>query len=170
MQMITRIQILAIMLAAPALQAQWLNYPTAGVPRLPNGQPNLSAPAPRTPDGKPDLSGLWEPATPAAVNGSSTFLAGDLPGDRQFSGIGGNVPGGLRPAAKGSPLTATAKVTERFRRPSFAKLEIAITIDDRKAYTKPRSIQVHQALALDTDLIEFVCLEHEKDIPHLVGK
>ena len=91
--MITRIQILAIILAAPALRAQWLNYPTAGVPRLPNGQPNLSAPAPRTPEGKPDLSGLWEPATPAAVNGSSTFLTGDLPGDRQFSGIGVNVPG-----------------------------------------------------------------------------
>ncbi len=90
-----RIQIVAIILAAPALHAQWLNYPTAGVPRLPNGQPNLSAPTPRTPDGKPDLSGLWEPATPAAINGSSTFLTGDLPGDRQFSGIGVNVPGGL---------------------------------------------------------------------------
>jgi hypothetical protein len=61
-------------------------------------------------------------------------------------------------------------VTERFRRPSFGKLEIDITIDDPKAYTKPWSIQVLQALALDTDLIEFVCLENEKDIPHLVGK
>ncbi len=61
-------------------------------------------------------------------------------------------------------------MTERFRRPSFGKLEIDITIDDPKAYTKPWSIQVHQALALDTDLIEFVCLENEKDIPHLVGK
>src|SRR5256885_1935490 len=180
MQMITRIQILAIIVAAPALQAQWLNYPTAGVPRLPNGQPNLSAPAPRTADGKPDLSGLWEPATPAAINGSSTFLAGDLPGDRQFSGIGVDVPGGLplQPWAAelvetcrtGQFKDAPAKVTERFRRPSFGKLEIDITIDDSKAYTKPWSIQVHQDLALDTDLIEFVCLENEKDIPHLVGK
>jgi hypothetical protein len=92
MPVITRTQLLAIILAAPALQAQWLNYPTAGVPRLPNGQPNLSAPAPRTPDGKPDLSGLWEPAAPAA---SSTFLTGDPPGDRQFTGIGVNLPGGL---------------------------------------------------------------------------
>jgi len=41
--------------------AQWLNYPTPGIPRLPNGKPNLSAPAPRLPDGKPDLSGLWKP-------------------------------------------------------------------------------------------------------------
>jgi len=40
--------------------AQWLNYPTAGVPRLPNGQPNLAAPAPRGPDGKLDLTGVWQ--------------------------------------------------------------------------------------------------------------
>ena len=39
--------------------AQWLGYPTAGVPKLANGKPNLSAPAPRATDGKPDLSGIW---------------------------------------------------------------------------------------------------------------
>src|SRR5262249_20317621 len=39
--------------------AQWLNYPAPGVPRLPDGKPNLSAPAPRSPDGKPDLDGIW---------------------------------------------------------------------------------------------------------------
>ena len=39
----------ALLLCAPAPQfAQWLNYPTAGVPRLPNGKPNLTARAPRT--------------------------------------------------------------------------------------------------------------------------
>jgi hypothetical protein len=41
---------------------QWLNYPAPGTPRLPDGKPNLSAPAPRTPDGKPDLSGVWRGA------------------------------------------------------------------------------------------------------------
>src|SRR5438477_10517806 len=41
------------------LSAQWLNYPTPGIPRTPDGKPNLSAPAPRTPDGKPDFSGIW---------------------------------------------------------------------------------------------------------------
>src|SRR5260221_3779756 len=40
-------------------QAQWLNYPTPGTPRTPDGKANLSAPAPRTADGKPDLSGVW---------------------------------------------------------------------------------------------------------------
>jgi hypothetical protein len=44
--------------------AQWLNYPTPGTPRLPNGKPNLDAPAPRTPDGKIDLSGIWTGAGP----------------------------------------------------------------------------------------------------------
>jgi len=48
-----------VLLAAWPLPAQWLNYPTPGMPRLPDGKPNLSAPAPRLADGKPDLSGVW---------------------------------------------------------------------------------------------------------------
>jgi hypothetical protein len=48
------------LLSATSSEAQWINYPTPGIPRLPDGKPNLSAPAPRTADGKPDLSGLWE--------------------------------------------------------------------------------------------------------------
>ena len=47
-----------------AADAQWLNYPTPGTPRLPDGRPNLSAPAPRTADGRPDLSGVWRGAGP----------------------------------------------------------------------------------------------------------
>src|ERR671935_1929225 len=42
------------------LEAQWLKYPTPGIPRTADGKPNLTAPAPRTADGKPDLSGLWQ--------------------------------------------------------------------------------------------------------------
>ena len=51
--------LLVCALSAPAIAQQWMNYPTPGVPRLPDGKPNLSAPAPRTADGKPDLSGIW---------------------------------------------------------------------------------------------------------------
>ena len=47
------------LLAVPA-GAQWVNYPTPGMPRTADGKPNLEAPAPRTADGKPDFSGLWE--------------------------------------------------------------------------------------------------------------
>src|SRR5512140_1335256 len=39
--------------------AQWLNFPTPGIPRTRDGKPNLSAAAPRAADGKPDLSGVW---------------------------------------------------------------------------------------------------------------
>ena len=39
--------------------AQWLNFPTPGIPRTGDGKPNLTAPAPRALDGKPDLSGVW---------------------------------------------------------------------------------------------------------------
>ena len=46
--------------AVPAsAAAQWIQYPTPGIPRTADGKPNLTAPAPRTPDGKPDLSGIW---------------------------------------------------------------------------------------------------------------
>jgi hypothetical protein len=54
--------VFAIILSAltTPLAAQWVDYPTPGIPRTANGKPNLTAPAPRTADGKPDLSGLWQ--------------------------------------------------------------------------------------------------------------
>ena len=44
--------------------AQWLDRPTPGIPRTPDGKPNLTAPAPRGPDGKPDLTGIWNGPVP----------------------------------------------------------------------------------------------------------
>ncbi len=55
-----RAVVLALAVFPLALFAQWPDYPTPGVPKTPDGKPNLSAPAPRTADGKPDLSGIWE--------------------------------------------------------------------------------------------------------------
>jgi hypothetical protein len=255
--------------AAQLLAAQWINYPTAGVPKNPDGSPNLSASAPRTKDGKPDLSGLWAPPRRAPVNES---LEGQLNATGPFWDFGSVVPGGLpyrpwaaevrhrrfadhskdnpdvecmplgilqmnthpfprrfvqspgylailherdmeyrqiftdgRPLPKdpqpswngystgrwegdtlvvetigfrdglwadydGSPVTSEAKITERFRRGNFGSMEIEMTVDDPKAYTKPWTVKQNLALQLDSDLLEYVCLEGEKDSRHMVGK
>ena len=50
----------AVLTMAGAASAQWLNYPTAGIPRNLDKKPDMTAPAPRTSDGKPDLTGIWE--------------------------------------------------------------------------------------------------------------
>jgi hypothetical protein len=60
--------IIALAVAPTFAQAQWLNHPTPGIPRTPDGKPNLSAPTPRAADGRPSLSGLWQTeAAPAEV-------------------------------------------------------------------------------------------------------
>jgi hypothetical protein len=71
---------------------------------------------------------------------------------------------------EGSPLTESGHMTERFRRVNYGNLEIEITVDDPKAYTKPWTVKVNQRIMLNTELIEFVCQENEKDVPHLRGK
>jgi len=87
------IWMLIALAAGPALaQAQWLNHRTSGLPRTPDGKPNLSAPAPRAADGRPDLSGLWqtqsappdvlERVTPGVTNG-----AGEEPVSQYFINI-----------------------------------------------------------------------------------
>jgi len=52
-----------MLFAATTAEAQWLNYPTAGIPRRSDGKPDTNAPTPRTADGKPDLSGIWRTPT-----------------------------------------------------------------------------------------------------------
>ena len=60
----------------------------------------------------------------------------------------------------GNPLTDAAKITERFRRPAYGRMEIDITIDDRKAYLRPFTVRWNQTLAIDEELIESVCQDN----------
>jgi hypothetical protein len=260
----------ALILAAalPAVNAQWLDYPTPGVPRTADGKPNLSAPAPRTADGKPDFSGMWGWETPrpcgahctdsspgwAFMNLATNLKGGpprqpwaeelvkkrgaDLAKDdpnvrclprgavrvltddyykrffqtpdrvlilternmayRQIFTDGRPFPADPNPTwngystgkwdgdtlvvqtigfrddlwldSAGNPLTSAAKVTEKFQRLNYGTLRVDITIDDPKAYTAPWSIQLNQPIVLDSELIDNVCLENEKDSAHMVGK
>jgi len=69
---------------------------------------------------------------------------------------------------EGSPLTSSGKMTERWRRVKFGLMQIDITIEDPKAYTKPFTVRVNHQLMPDTELMEFVC--QERDAVHYVGK
>lgn len=262
------ILICAMLMGIPA-GAQWVQYRAAGIPRLPNGAPNLNAPTPRTRDGKADLSGIWvdeenRPCPPyncddmltpqefwdigwglkgglpyqpwaaalvkerGAARGQGDPTSHCLPGGpakmhtdplyrkivqtpglvlilnernamyRQIFTDGRPLPKDPQPSwngystgrwdgdilvvttsgfredtwldRKGSPLTEAGKITERFRRVNYGRLEIAMTVDDPKAYTAPWSVTLHQNLKADTELIDYICLENEKDQRHLVGK
>jgi hypothetical protein len=261
----------ALILAAvaPTLFAQWLDYPTPGIPRTPDGKPNLTAPAPRTADGKPDLSGMWgwipfgKPCgahcgdlqiSPEFMNLANTLKQGppyqpwaaelvkkrradNMKDDpnvrcmprgalriwtddyykriiqiperlivlternmqyRQIFTDGRPLPPDPNPTwngysvakwegdalvvhttgfrddlwldSYGNPLTNSAKVTEKIRRPNFGTLEIEITIDDPKAYTAPWTVKLSDPLVMDSELLDYYCLENEKDFIHMVGK
>ena len=73
-------------------------------------------------------------------------------------------------SGQGNPTTDALHVTERMRRRDFGHMDIQITIDDPKAYTKPWTAELHPQLIPDMDLLEFVCNENERDLRHLVGK
>lgn len=253
-----RVFVLCVGLTITA-SAQWLSYPTAGLPRTPDGKPNLDAPAPTSANGKPDLSGIWIPADttyfmdlaadlkpegppyqpwakalaeqrqggvhkddplaqcmPPGVprvetHGGHPFKIIQMPREmvmlyetstndvfrevftdgrplpkepqpswRGYSvgtwagdalvvdSIGFNARGWLD-TEMGRPQTEALHVTERFRRTSVGKLEIGITIDDPKAYTKPWTAKVQLHLVPDTELIETTC-ENSRNVEHMVGK
>ncbi len=245
----------AICFVSSSALAQWPDYPTPGIPRTPDGKPNLTAPAPRTPDGKPDLSGIWlSPRT--KVNVALSLKAGEtVPfqpwakevfDQRQATNSKDDpsarcLPVGLtvrptlptplkilqtpmvtvilyesrtnfrqiftdgRPLPKdvawttwqgfsigkwegdtfvvetagtngkfwldqaGHPATESFHLIERYRRRDFGHLDLEMTIDDPKAYTKPWDLSVTMNLQADTGLLEYFC-ENEKDSQRMVGK
>jgi hypothetical protein len=72
--------------------------------------------------------------------------------------------------AAGHPRTEAMHIVERFTRRDFGHIDVQVTFDDPGAYTKPFSIGYTQTLTPDTDVIESVCAENERDRPHLVGQ
>jgi hypothetical protein len=281
--------VLCTVLMASHLEAQWIKYPTAGVPRKADGTVNMSAPTPRLAGGKPDLSGIWTTAEPNRRTGNLSAPGqqggradardareADTPGDpknitasRQMANIGVDIPGGLpyqpwlvplvkertdnmaiddphircfpdnflrayglphllkfvhtpnllivlnemnagyrqiftdaRPLPEdpnptwqgyssskwsgdtlvidtiglrddswidwsGSVLTEKAKVREEIRRPDFGHLEIRVTVDDPKAYTKPWTVTLKERIVVDAELIDEICLENEQFVKHI---
>jgi hypothetical protein len=68
--------------------------------------------------------------------------------------------------AMGHPHSDALRLTERFRRPDAGHLEIEVTIDDPRAYTKPITYTIKSTLIPDDDLLEYFCTENEKDVQH----
>jgi hypothetical protein len=241
--------------AAPAV-AQWTGYKTPGIPRLPGGKPNLSAPAPRSADGKPDLSGIWQ-AGRAGAGGQYGYdynVAQDLPPGGltawaqsvreqrvqdfrkdsplahclpvsvpflNFRGLsrivqtpqlvvilyespnsphrsifldGRELPRDPNPTwlgysvghwegdtlvvnstgfndegwldVGGNPQTESLRLTERYRRPDFGHLQLEVTFEDPKTFTKPFTLRMEKTYTADTEIFEDVC-ENERDRGHL---
>ena len=256
---------LLVLLLASTLSAQWLNYPTAGIPRTADGKPDLNGPAPKSFDGKPDLSGIWEPQKNrpcppsgcpdqrltnefinvglavkgglplqkwaadlvkirSATNGKDDPTSQCLPGGivkmhtspfyrkivqtpglllilferevgyRQIFTDGRPLPEDPNPNwngystgkwegdtlvvqsagfhdgtwldRDGNPLTEAGKITERFHRVTFGKMEVEITVNDPMAYTKPFTFKITEVLVPDTEMMDYICLENQKFDPH----
>ena len=251
---------LACVIAASAA-AQWFDYQHKGVPRLPDGKPNMTAPAPKTPDGKPDLAGIWvgdqwnpEGRRPPVANATRNeappmldwaakvfaerranlgkdnpevrcmpqgipyasnlpypFEVVNAPGKmlvlyemyslrRQIFTDGRELPkeyanpswmgysvgkwqgddfvvdsSGFNDQVwnidiAGHPHSDAMHVIERFHRIDFGHMDVQVTIDDPKTYTKAWVMPVTRYTLLpDSDLLEFVC-EKNVDVQHMVGK
>ena len=70
---------MAALMTTGSVAAQWLTHPTAGIPRLPDGKPNLAAPAPKHATGKPVLAGLWRPSPGMVGDIARNLKPGEVP-------------------------------------------------------------------------------------------
>jgi hypothetical protein len=69
----------------------------------------------------------------------------------------------------GLPHSEALRVQERFRRRDFGHMELQVTIEDPKVFTRPFTIKVTELLLPDSDLLESFCTENEKDRSHLAS-
>jgi hypothetical protein len=69
---------------------------------------------------------------------------------------------------EGHPHTDALRITERFRRRDFGHMDLEMTIDDPKTFTRPFSFRLDKTLVPDTDLLESVC-ENDRSVPHMLG-
>jgi hypothetical protein len=70
----------------------------------------------------------------------------------------------------GRPHTEALRTTERYRRTSFGTMDVTLTIDDPKAYTRPWTVAASPSrLIVGQDLLEYVCTENNRDVEHLSG-
>ena len=283
MKLISQKRLVFLAFLSAGASAQWLNFPTPGIPRTRDGKPNLSAPTPRTAEGRPDLSGVWmhdgtsfaelkrlygdtrveearatqalgmeidtqskyafdilidinpedSPLRPEAAeimrqrnaaydpaDPCAEFISFPLAGllsepikiiqaprltailyevgnlHRQIFTDGRKLPKEFNlPAYLGysvghwerdvfvvetagfndkaplddmeHPRSEALRVTERFHRRDFGHMDVEMTFDDPKMYTRPFTIRVPHTLMADTDIFEMVCNENEKDGIHM---
>jgi hypothetical protein len=67
----------------------------------------------------------------------------------------------------GNFFSSAARVTERIRRPNFGSLDIDVTVDDPKVFTRTWTVNLHDRPLLDTEMIDFMCQDNNKDIQHM---
>ncbi len=68
----------------------------------------------------------------------------------------------------GNFFSNAAHVTERIRRPNFGSLDVDVTVNDPKVFTKPWTVNLHMRPLLDTEMIDFYCQDNNKDLDHFV--